>query len=320
MKKCIAEICAALLFCLLLSGCSLRGVAGVLADPDGGAKHTGEKLTDYSVGDAEITERVKNLDVQWASGKVNVVYHNGDGILLSEETGTELPDAQRMHWKLDGDTLRVRFSGGGAISLPGRATKILTVSLPEDFRGEHISLSAASADIITDMLRADRLEADTASGDISLGAENASAVQLDTASGKIDLHQMGAAQYVTLQSASGAIKAELGSVEKLDIETASGNVAVSADALADVETDSASGKVSLTVREYIAECSIDTASGEVTLTLPETLGFTAEVDTASGDFESEIAVKHKGDSYIAGDGAAEIEVETSSGNISILAL
>ena len=320
MKKICALVCVVLACCLLLGGCSLKGAARILLDEDERIELTDDKLAGYSVGDAEITDTVKNLDVQWSSYRVEVVYHKGDGILLTEDTGAELSEEQRMHWKLDGDTLRVRFSGGGIIMLPSGTRKNLTLSLPEDFRGETIAISVANADVVSDTLRAKRLKIDSSSGDISVGAENISSVELSNASGRIDLRHTGTSQYVTLQSSSGAITAELDSVEKLDAETASGDVKVSAASLADVEADSSSGEISLTVREYMAACRIDTASGEVTLKLPETLGFTAEVDTASGDFESDIALKHRGDSYVAGDGNAEIEIDTSSGNISIFAL
>ena len=47
------------------------------------------------------------------SGKVNIVTHSDSSVLLSEETDYSKTDDMRVHWWLDGTTLRVRCSAPG---------------------------------------------------------------------------------------------------------------------------------------------------------------------------------------------------------------
>ena len=101
----------------------------------------------------------------------------------------------------------------------------------------------------------------------------------------------------------------------LSANTASGKVEIRGTSFGDLSVDSASGDVQISVIETLSECSIDTASGEVTLFLPEKMGFTAEIETGIGGFESDLALRQKGETYIAGDGKAKIEIDTASGDI-----
>ena len=60
---------------------------------------------------------------------------------------------------------------------------------------------------------------------------------------------------------------------------------------------------------------IDTASGKVTLQLPADSNFTLDMDTASGDFRSDLALKMDGKKYVCGNGKGMIKIDTASGDI-----
>ena len=68
----------------------------------------------YSVGDAKFTEKIENIEIDWASGSVSIVSHPENTFLLSEKTDDGIPEKLRVHWWLDGTTLHVRFSAPGA--------------------------------------------------------------------------------------------------------------------------------------------------------------------------------------------------------------
>ena len=67
----------------------------------------------YAVGNAEITEKITNLDIDWTSGTVNVAYHNDDTIVLNETSKTEIRKDRQMCWLVDGDTLHIRYMKPG---------------------------------------------------------------------------------------------------------------------------------------------------------------------------------------------------------------
>ena len=60
---------------------------------------------------------------------------------------------------------------------------------------------------------------------------------------------------------------------------------------------------------------LDASSGDVTLYLPKQSDVKIEVDTSSGDFESDISFSKSGDTYTLGSGDNTISIDTSSGDI-----
>ena len=67
----------------------------------------------YTVGNTTVTRPVNNLYVDWTSGQVNIEYHDGTGVIVSETANRELSEDDRLRWWLDGDTLRIRFARPG---------------------------------------------------------------------------------------------------------------------------------------------------------------------------------------------------------------
>ena len=51
--------------------------------------------------------------------------------------------------------------------------------------------------------------------------------------------------------------------------------------------------------------------------LPETPGFTASLGTTSGSLEYTLPLSRSGDQYVCGDGSAQVEIHTTSGNIRV---
>ncbi|MDD6847516.1 MAG: DUF4097 family beta strand repeat-containing protein [Oscillospiraceae bacterium] len=68
------------------------------------------------------------------------------------------------------------------------------------------------------------------------------------------------------------------------------------------------------------DIDMESVSGNVNITIPEKIGgFTADYDTVSGDFSTDFSVKTIGNSHTYGDGSAEFDFETVSGDIKITA-
>lgn len=290
----------------------------------------------YSSGDAEIAGPVKNLDIDWLSGAVHIAYHSGNSVLLSESSNKAIGADLRMRWRLDGDTLRVRFAKAGLRSY-GNQEKELTVTLPEGLVLREAAIGATSGNLDIPALEADSLRLEVTSGDVS-AAVKVRKLSSDASSGNLSLQLLGAAETigavstsgsidveapgadrVRLSSTSGAIRAALEYADEFDASSTSGNILVALGSLNKGALESSSGGIRAEIGA-LGELKIDSTSGNVELLLPEHPGFRAEVDSTSGRFEYSLPLTRKGDDYVCGDGSGSVDIETTSGDVRISAL
>lgn len=146
-----------------------------------------------------------------------------------------------------------------------------------------------------------RLEVSTSSGDVELDDGNVSEAAVSTTSGDIKLE--GVASMINVESVSGDITVSDARDGQIRLSTTSGNV--------EYEGSLDGGDSSMT-----------TISGDVKLQLPDDSGFRLEASTVSGDLSSDFDLRdgqqsRRNLSGTAGDGAATLRIETTSGNISV---
>ncbi len=268
----------------------------------------------YTAGETTVSSRVEDLDIHWTDGKVNFIYHDGEGISISETSKRNLSEDDRLRWWLDGTTLRIRYAKSG-LRLTANLEKELTVSLPKDLKLKTVSAEATSADMKLDGLAADEIRLQSTSGDIR-GTAEAGKLTAGSTSGDLDLRQDGAMESAEAGSTSGKITLALGDVKTLKASTTSGSIRVEAAAAGKVKIGSTSGSVTVRAGTF-EELKIGTTSGEVTAELPEAPGFTCEAETVSGAFNSSIALVKDGRRYVCGDGSGKCSIGTTSGNITI---
>ena len=271
----------------------------------------------YSVGDTEFNEKIENIEIDWQSGSVSIASHSESTFLLSEKTGDGISDDFRVHWWLEGTTLHVKYAASGArMQLFGAWHKDLTLTIPEEFSFDDVIIRAASAEINIGDLSAETLDVSTASGDMDINCA-ANTIRLNSASGNVKLRQEDKADDIAVDTASGKIDVNLGCADKASFESASGKIDVTAGKVDTLTAESTSGKIFCELDAAPSECKLNAVSGKVTLVLPEDCGFTANVKTTSGDFDSDFALKKNGNTYICGDGSADIVIKTTSGDVSI---
>lgn len=163
------------------------------------------------------------------------------------------------------------------------------------------------------------VQARAGSGDMSL-SDIQGQVQAGTGSGKITVH--GAKGAVRLHSGSGNLEISSPN-DAVEAETGSGSIIVN-DAHADLRIHTGSGNVQIDGNP--AESSywdLHASSGDVTLHVPGDASFRLYAHTGSGDIDAGIpivlegtAAKHELRARI-GDGKGRVEVETSSGKITL---
>lgn len=271
----------------------------------------------YSVGDAEITDKIENIEIDWPSGSVSVVSHSKDSFQVSEKAKDSISEDLRVHWWLEGTTLHVKFAASGAsLRWFNTGHKELTLTVPEALSFDNVVIRAASAEIEAVNLAAETLSVSTASGNMDINCA-ANTISLNSASGDIQLDQKDKAGEVSIDTASGRIDANLSRVDTASFESASGKIQVTAASVNSMSAKSTSGAVSCELEATPSECKLHAVSGEVTLNLPDDSDFTANISTTSGDFKSDFALKKDGSTYICGSGSAHIDIETTSGDVEI---
>ena len=234
----------------------------------------------YTAGGAEIDGAVKNLDIDWVDGEVNIAYHAKGTVEIAETAPRAISEDEALRWWLDGDTLRIQYAKSGfslrkLFSFKSKS-KTLTVTLPEG---------------------------------VELGD-----VGIDVTSGDLSIKQSGTTERMELKSTSGNIDAELSDVGDLIVDVTSGDIKVEGGTVTKASVDSTSGKINVNLTAF-DDLKIKATSGNITAALPSNPGYRAEVDTTSGSFDYTVALTRDGKAYTCGDGSAHLKIDSTSGNV-----
>lgn len=251
---------------------------------------------------------VKNLKIEWVSGAVTVEPYDGTEIEFYETATSAIKEEDALRYRLNGDTLSIRFCKSttwsgvnwGDLNINSIVPpKELTLRIPEALLNEGLA----------------QLEIDSVSNSVTVTDIPVDTCKVNTVSGNVFLWNMAMGS-LTADTVSGGVSLDGCAVGSGRFNSVSGNVELSG-AFGSVKYDSVSGGLSF--MGSLGELEADTISGTVRLTLPADPGFTLEYDTVSGRFQQNGATTSGGKdhSLVIGDGKAEYEVETVSGDLSV---
>ena len=322
----VMVICAGVVIASILF--AVRGFVNVM-----GESYDNEDK--YTAGETDITETVKNLDINWINGKVTFARHSGRTIELREKSAKEIDEDMKLRWWLDGDTLRVQFAESGFHMFAWNPQeKELTITLPEDLSFSDVHVSATSGDLEIPSLTAENLDLEVTSGDINASAK-AARIRVDSTSGDTVLQSEGEAEEIVVESTSGDISVEAEEADRVKVRSTSGGIGVTGGTVKELMTGSTSGSHYYEIKEagsMSAESTsggitirldkfdslkVDATSGDVTAALPEKPGFTAELETTSGDVDYSLPMSSDGSTYVCGDGSGSVDISTTSGDVQI---
>ena len=267
----------------------------------------------YTSGDTTVSAEAEELEISWTAGKVRVEYYDGGEIRVSETARRALNDDEKLQWWLDGKTLRIQFCKPG-FRLGSMPEKELTVSLPKGLELKKAKIVVTSGDVDVADLKAKELQLESTSGNITATAETEKLTGGST-SGDCRV-TLGNADEVKLSATSGNIALLLGEADKVEIGSTSGTLSVEGKKIRKTKISATSGTVYAKLAAF-DELEIGTTSGNVTAALPEKPGFSCEVSSTSGSFDSGIATEKDGKTYSCGDGSAKCRIGTTSGDVRI---
>ena len=265
-------VAASLIVCMIMmSGCIVH-IGGGLST----IKY--DNADSYTTGNGRTSDSIRNLEIDWISGNVEISYGKEDEIILEETSEDEITDELTMRWLVEDGTLHIKFCKAGKINV-SNCDKTLKVTLPKNIKLEEAEFETVSADITA-----------------------------------LELH----VKDVNFETVSGSVEARLYGAGSIDADSVSGDVDIIApDGPKDADIETTSGSVRMNLKKSIDDCEIGTVSGKVTLLLPKKGNFTISYDTTSGDFDSDIEMAQKGSKYVAGKGSDRFDIDTTSGDLRI---
>lgn len=211
MKRVVCMLLtAALTLCAF--GCGVIRMVTKYADAD---KYTAGGFTFEA-------DQVQSIELDWAAGDVTL--KNGTGTCAVSESGDgSLVASEKLHWWLDGTTLRIRYCESGYRHLIRSSYKHLTLEVPDSVE---LHIDIASGRVQSDArLSLAKLEIDTASGGVHLKEVSAHEAEIDSASGGITIERVSA-QKTEIDVASGGVTLGVGDCKTIAIDSASGSIAL----------------------------------------------------------------------------------------------
>jgi len=269
----------------------------------------------YTAGDRDFSEKVSSIEIDWSSGSIDVEYDDSNKVSVKETADKTLSESEQVHTWLDGETLRIQFCESGIVMTGDTGNKKLTVRIPKGTVLNTLDLDGASCEYTFDAIEAERIDVDVSSGAGTIKDCSVKTFELDSASGDLVMTQKGSSDSIDTDCASGSVTITADTVGTIDCDSSSGKINFTAAEAKSFNASTSSGTVTTTWGAVPESIDVDTASGDVSISFPRDPDFTANIDTATGDLDSSIALKKEGDNYISGSGKNKIEIDTSSGDI-----
>ena len=130
------------------------------------------EIKEYSTGGAKIPYgNVRQIDVIWSWGEVEISEYDGEDIVIDEIYDEELPDIDRMRYLSKNGKLIIRYSGRSSEhNLKNPGSKTLKLRIPKDV-SENIDLIKVithEADVNVSAAHEDKLVVSSDKGDVDL--------------------------------------------------------------------------------------------------------------------------------------------------------
>ena len=190
-------------------------------------------------------------------------------------------------------------------------------------RGASVALEAVSADVDVEGVHGRRLEIAAVSGDVKVATSAPRTAHFENVSGDLDL--LLDTPEVTANTVSGDLTLRGKLSGEVEVESVSGRIIVASTRLRRLESSTVSGDADLRVGiDAGGSLSADSVSGSINLVLPKGSGAKLHAESFSGDIHSPVGRVDReehgpGSSLDArlGDGGAEVDLESFSGDIRV---
>jgi DUF4097 and DUF4098 domain-containing protein YvlB len=211
--------------------------------------------------------------------------------------------------------LRVIVPRGKQVALYLAVGKVAITNVEGD-----LAVDAASAPVTSSNTRGE-LSINVGSGTVQV-TQSRGDLSIDTGSGTVAVSDIRG-EMVSIDTGSGEVTATDLRTSQLAIDTGSGDIRVSNLMAPQVALETGSGAVTADLSGELWNLGVETGSGDVTLKVPPTIGAEVDIETSSGEIETdfEVAVTRHARDHLTGrigDGRGKIDIETGSGAIKLV--
>jgi lia operon protein LiaG len=165
------------------------------------------------------------------------------------------------------------------------------------------------------------LAVDVGSGDVrATGGEGE--LSVDTGSGSVEVTGFRGNE-LSIDTGSGQVSGSQLNARSIHVDTGSGDIELSAVTCPELALETGSGSISTEVRGPVRDLALETGSGDISVRAPATLAGEVEIETASGEIETDFPIqvtRHARDHVVGriGDGVGRVAIETGSGDVRLL--
>ena len=260
-------------------------------------------------------ENVKALDIQLHNGDVDVNVLEQDVVEVSG-------DAEDLEIRLDDDgVLYIRQGKTASSSVVfgrGLARTDVELTLPARL-WEFVKINTVNGDVqLADALEANELSIQTVSGDITAQRAHSPHMTMQSVSGDIECTDVTGS--IAAESKSGDITIR-GSFAEVGASSMSGDVELTGMAVV-ASGVSMSGDVAIEMDALPRELRADSKSGDCDVRVPAGKGFTVNLHTISGDFDTDFELvgtigRKSGSAVYLDGGDSVLTISSISGDITL---
>ena len=272
----------------------------------------------YSIGDFRTDAEIHTLKIHWIGGNVHFTRSEDDAVAVEEKSSKALGEDDRMRYKVDDGVLTIHARKSGMFfGIGKKLNKDLTVAVPKDLAGKltQVIADCVSASVNLSDMTVQTLQIDTVSGDISIQNSNIGSASFESTSGKTKISDC-TVDSIACDSTSGSLTCNSVSADSLEMNSTSGRCKFNGS-VKKVNTDTVSGSIEIDSTTEIDRFESDSVSGSILLRIPESNGFTAKLDSVSGDFNCNAPVTSSKDTRTYADGSATFNFDSVSGDVTI---
>jgi DUF4097 and DUF4098 domain-containing protein YvlB len=165
------------------------------------------------------------------------------------------------------------------------------------------------------------LSIDVGSGPVSVSNARGD-LSVDTGSGPVEVTNFEG-RALSVDTGSGDVTTSGIKAEELSIDTGSGAIRLTGANAPTLSLETGSGRITADLQSAPTALDVETGSGDIAVTAPGTLGAEVEIETSSGDIETDFPLqvtRHSRDHLVGriGDGRGRIAIETGSGDVRLL--
>ena len=252
----------------------------------------------YTSGAGEITEKIERLDIEWLQGEVQVLpaADGQENVVLEETANRGMTKNTKLHYLVDGKTLKVRYANAGEALLLV-LKKTLKIYVPSDLLS---------------------VEIDSSSADVRIGKIVTEDCTIRVASGNARIDGMRVTRHMAVEVASGNLGGNA-NCEGADLEfkTGSGLIDFVPTACETFSVIAGSGDVTLSFEQCPNDGGFDIGGGDMTLYLPASSSFTLTLEVLSGKFNTDFEHTIDGKHYIVGNGDSRLDARAATGDVNI---